>query len=102
MKERAMLVHFGKNTYRFKEFATGFYFLDIADNDNKWIVSLYSALQILADNKYLFSKREIERADKALKYQVKLGWLPISIMISFIKIGQLEGCDITIEEIKRE
>ena len=58
-------------------------------------------LTTVANNKHFFTKNEIERADKARKYQALIGWPGTKMFIQYVKEGLIKNCDITEEDIFR-
>ena len=58
-------------------------------------------LTTVANNKHFFTKNEIERADKARKYQALIGWPGTKMFIQYVKEGLIKNCDISEEDIFR-
>ena len=72
--EKSISVHLGEGkVLNFLECDSGLYFYDTRNDNNKNIVS-YSAVQTVRENELFYTKSEIAKAKKAIRYQELIGW----------------------------
>ena len=67
--EKSILVHLGDGkVLKFLEWDLGIYFYDTRNNNNKSVVS-YSAVQTVTENELFYTKFEIAKDKKYIRYQ---------------------------------
>ena len=106
-KERAIFVFFNGKTIKFQECASGLYFYDtvedlaiVTKHISETVIG-YSALQTTRENKQLYTKDEILRADKARKYQGLIAWPSTSTFKKYVSDNYINNCDVTVDDIER-
>ena len=106
-KERAIFVFFNGKTIKFQECASGLYFYDtvedlaiVTKHISETVIG-YSALQTTRENKQLYTKDEILRADKARKYQGLIAWPSTSTFKKYVADNYINNCDVTVDDIER-
>ena len=86
---------------KFLECDSGLYFYDTRiDNNNKSVVS-YSAVQTVTENELFYTKSEMSKAKKAIRYQEFIGCTSTLGIYEIINEGQVSNCDITGIDAKR-
>jgi hypothetical protein len=111
-KDAAFHVHLldGTGYTRFKEHESGLYLHDTTDgriayestttNDNEQVIA-YSYLQTVAENKKVFTKRQIDAADMARELYRKLGCPGAARFMDIIRKNLIINCPITFDDVTR-
>jgi len=98
-KEAAIIVHKqGGGELKFTETGGGLYYYAIKPTNQKNID--YSFAQTVAQNKLLFTKRQIENAEKAQRLYDMIGRGGQQRFLNIIRDGELKNCPITIDDAK--
>jgi hypothetical protein len=104
-KERAIYVHLdGKDAeeIKFSECNDGLYYYDVsASNNIKTTVNNYSFLSTVANNKRIFTAREVKGANKARTLQANIGWPGEDEFKRIIQNNQILNCGVTLDDINR-
>ena len=101
-QELAFLVHIpNAPPLRFTEHDTGLYIHQPDDNDVKLPVTAYSYLQTVAKNRDLFTRREVQGADKARALYRHIGRPSQARFIQYLQKGLIRNCPITVDDAKR-
>ena len=103
-QERAIILHYDGKKFKFQECHDGLFFLDTSRSDNhNESVTAYSAnfLQTVRQNKSVFSKQEIMRADDARKLQETIGWPSNSTYKFLINNNHINNCPVTVDDVNR-
>ena len=98
-KEAAMIVH-SKNgsTMKFVEFATGLYFHDTSagtSKSSKSTVNDYCFVETVAENKTMYTAREVKNADRARKLYAKLKRPSQRRFEEILATNAIVNCDLT-------
>ena len=104
LKERAMLVHYKDEVYKFKECAEGLYYYDTVNskpNKSKSDVTSYSFLETVKDNKEHYTSHEIKGAKLARNTRQAIGWPSTGNCRNIIKKNLIQNSGITIDDINR-
>jgi hypothetical protein len=101
-KERALLVSFGTSELKFTECSEGLYFYDVNNiNKPKALLTNYSLLETVEDNKSYFSPSEIKGAETARKIQQEIGWPSTAFFKTIIANNHTKNSPITVDDINR-
>ena len=102
-QELAFLVHIpDAPPLRFTEHDTGLYIHQPNDKDVKLPITAYSCyLQTVAKNRDLFTRREVQGADKARALYRHIGRPSQERFIQYLQKGIIRNCPITVEDAKR-
>ena len=75
-KDRAMILHYGGQVYKFEECIDGLYYLDICSlNNDKTTITNYSYLATtVTDNKQSYTKWDVVGAKAARSWQHIIAW----------------------------
>ena len=93
--------------YHFLPFENGLYYFDTriepksVEDNNKEVVSPYSLLQSVVDNKAFYTQREIKGAENARLQQEALGWPSDDYYKFIIKENLVTNTEITIDDVER-
>jgi hypothetical protein len=87
----------------FTEHETGLYVFDSAssDNSNSNQFSAYTLVSTVANNKKMFTKREIENADAARALYRKIGRPSEADFFTLLSKNMIRNCPVTIDDAKR-
>ena len=102
--EPTMFVHRKDGSLmKFTEHSTGLYVFDTASPSNYTSepVSAYALVSTVADNKKLFTRREIDRADAARDLYRKIGRPSESDFLSILSKNLIRNCPVTVDDAKR-
>ena len=86
---------------RFREHSTGLYVFDSADNHTNEPVSAYTLVSTVANNKKMFTRREIEAADAARDLYRKIGRPSESDFLHILSTNLIRNCPVTVDDAKR-
>ena len=97
---------------KFKECEVGLYYFDVNDdlehskhnNINEEVKDYSQGVNLLstvAENKSIFSKREIQGAKNARVLQQSLGWPSTTTYKSYVKNNLIRNCGVTVDDIER-
>ena len=88
---------------KFTEHSTGLYVFDSADSSNTTSqnVSAYTFISTVADNKKLFTRREIESADAARALYRKIARPSEADFLSILNRNLIRNCPLTVDDAKR-
>ena len=112
LKEKAMLVHLleGKKK-KFRECDEGLYFYDTSSNNNKnkYKVNKYSKkcqrqgslFTTIEENKIMFTKEQINKADFARSLQEQMQWPSDQLFRRYIKENLINTCKVTESVVHR-
>ena len=101
-RELAFLVHVPNGPpLRFTEHSTGLYVYHPNDNDVRLPVTAYSYLQTVAANRSMFTRREVQGADKARELYRHIGRPSQPRFAHYIQKGLIRNCPITLDDAKR-
>ena len=90
---------------KFKEWGLGLYYYDMTSNDvqdsDKTITTItpYSLLSTVTENKEFYTRVDIEGLDREIRYQLLLGWTPMSDFTTYVNNKLLLNCRITVDDI---
>ena len=99
--DRAILLHYNGDTIQFKECRNGLYYYDTNVIHSKPVLSPYSLLNTVADNKLHYSQKEIKGADVARKIQASMGWPSSQSFKHMINNNLIRNCGITSDDVSR-
>ena len=107
--ENAILVHMKNGTtHKFHECHDGLYFMDMEkynSNYNNSVVTAYpkniSLLSTVAQNKSMYTKEQISRAEAAVNLQELIGWPGIEFFKKLVSKNLILNCKINIDDIER-
>jgi hypothetical protein len=101
-QERALLVEFEGEIFKFEECDNGLYFYDtIVPSKSKLVSTPYSFLETVKDNKEYFTNHEIKGAETARSLQQEIGWPSASSFKHIIKNNLIINSGITIDDVNR-
>ena len=84
---------------KFKQVSSGLFLLE--DNTINDLVSNYSFLQLISENKSNFSKRELAKADEARTLYKYLGRPGYATMLCLLETNYIRNCPVTPDDLKR-
>ena len=102
--DNALLVHCPSGTLRFRQADSGLYIyhpLGEASDNTSTSVSAYSLIQTVAKNKTLFTRKQLEAADRARELARLLNRPSDSLLEHILNHGHLLNCSITADDVKR-
>ena len=101
--ERAIVLHYKGDTLKFKECIDGLYYLDIRSmHKTKSEVTNYSSFtSTVAENKKLFTKKDVKGADSARSWQHIIGWPSETTYQHIIQNNLVNNCPITLDDLHR-
>ncbi len=104
----AICVHTPLGTLCFEKRENGLYSMDMNDinnghndNNNKMPITTYSFTSTVNSNKSIFTREQIQRAEKSRKIQQYIGWPSNADFCRYIKNGNIQNSRITIDDINR-
>jgi hypothetical protein len=101
-KERALIVEFQGQVFKFEECANGLYYYDtVGGIKSKNEIIPYSFLETVQANKEYFTRQEIKGAEKARLIQQEIGWPSSSTFKTIIGKNLISNSGITIDDINR-
>ena len=92
---------------KFTEYRSGLYYYDVpktnTNNNTNENVDLYSYcfVETVDNNKKLFTRKEVERAEQAVRLYAKLGRPGQDVFESILSKGLIKNCPITADDAKR-
>ena len=105
---RAINLHINGTTIHFRECADGLYYYDTSDSNssnhsNAMPVTPYSTsfVQTVTANKSLYSRRDIQGADRARELQQQLGWPSDNAFARIINDNLIHNSAVTIQDVQR-
>ena len=101
--EPAMLVHRKDGSVmKFVEYSSGLYYFDVtSDNSNKSGINDYFFLETVANNRTMFTSRQVKDADRARILYAKLKRPSQARFESILASNVLKNCDLTPDDAKR-
>ena len=102
--ERAINLHVNDSIIQFHECSDGLYYFDASKhNYNNHTVTPYctTLVQTVKSNKALYSKRDIQGADRARALQQQLGWPSDSAFTRIINDNLIQNSSVDIYDIQR-
>ena len=71
------------------------------NNDTMNEVKNYNMIQTVKENKELFSKMAISKADESLDIQEYIGWPGTETYKSYINDSHINNCPVTSDDVRR-
>ena len=101
--ERVMYVNVNEKVFKFEQLTSGLYGMVETEknNDTKNEVKNYSMIQTVKQNKELFNKKAISKADESLNIQEYIGWPGTETYKSYINDSHINNCPITSDDVRR-
>ena len=104
--ERAINLHVDGDVIQFKECSDGLYYFDASHashNHSNHHVTPYSTtlVQTVKSNQSLYTKRDIQGADRARALQQQLGWPSNNVFLRIINDNLIHNSSVTIQDIKQ-
>ena len=105
-KEPCINVHRKDGTImKFQQYGSGLYYYDASvnkrTNNTNEDVSTYCFVETVANNKKLFTRRELESAEQARQLYIKLGRPGQQLFESILSKNLIRNCPVTAEDAKR-
>ena len=100
--ENCLIIHRQDGTeMKFREYKTGLYYFDASANKSKAPITDYCFVQTVSDLKKLFSRREIEGADRARDLLAKLGRPSQKHFEHMLANNVIINCPVTADDARR-
>ena len=104
--ESSIIVHRKDGTQmKFHEYGTGLYYYDASinrlPNDTNDASFTYCFVETVENNKKLFTRRELLRADQAKELYIRLGRPGQSLYKKILGNNLIKNCPITVEDARR-
>ena len=100
--ERAIVLHFENQQYKFRECIDGLYYLDLTLYDKtNTAITAYPSFTTVQSLKSTFTKRDINMADKARRLQQTLAWPSDKTFYDIVEKNLAINCEVSSEDIQR-
>ena len=104
-QSRCFIVTHKSSDFIFWEWSNGIYAMDTKNNTllttPPATCTRLNMLHTVAQNKLVYTRKEVQAAEKARKLQEIIGWPGTSTFKEYISLNSINNCPITVDDVKR-